>query len=291
MWRSRAIPRALQLAYEDARENHPRIDVKFSDWHDRVRLLLTRRAGREDSALFEALVAATYTSDLYLAIGCDLGHADAWTRLLELYESQLADRAASLTVGLPKRERFVADFLAAIFRETKNDGPFATRIGTYDGSASLRTWLLVELHDKALRARQRLESVHHSGTREAVRRNQSTDSGALIATAMREAWDAVPNDIRLVLALHVGDRLQASTIASITRQSISRVRNKLQFGLESIRGHVQQHLEGHIPPQFFVDIQMWFEHALDALLRSARPRPPQHLGIPEAASGQRGGRP
>ncbi len=274
MRRSRAHPRALQAAYDHARDLHPQVEVKFTEWRDRVRLLVTRRSGQADAQVVEAVIAASHVSDLYLAIACDLGHDDAWTRLLGLYESQIADHAASLTIGLPKRDRFVADFLADLFRSAGVEPPMQTRLGLYDGSASLRTWLLVELNDKVLRARERLLSVQRSGTQSVVRRAVEPEEGTAVRRVLTAAWQALDPETRLALGMHLDDGLAPAKIASILRQATSKTRQRLHEGLEALRQHSQEALADQLTAQAFVDVQRWFERALNDLLQSGRPKAP-----------------
>lgn len=280
MWRRKASVRALQIGHAIGHETHPALDLSLRDWTNRVRELITHRTGRNDPDELETLVASSHCADLYLAIACDLGLANAWERFLELYEAQLADRAASLTIGLPKRERFVADFIAELFRATgQHDTPNDTTLGRYDGSASLMTFLLVLLYDKVLRARKRLESVHISDADRAVDKMRGSDHGNSIATSLASAWVRLSATGQFVLALRYEDELQPRRIADIVRRSEMQVRHTLRESLEQLRAHAMDSLQDSVPRQVWLDFQLWFEHEIDALTQSGRPKPadPQDL--------------
>lgn len=273
MWRRKTKAHTLHLGYAAGREMHPEIELPLEAWTHRVRELMQKRTGRSDPSEIDTLLASTHCADLYLAIACDLSLSDAWERFLHLYEATLADKAATLSIGLPKRERFVADFLSEIFKSEESEDSFhRTRIGSYDGSASLLTWLLVLLHDKAMRARDRLQSVHVDDTEYVVNQLRQTDHGARLIEKITVAWHSLDSTQQLVLALNFRDGVSPRSMAEILGRSEMQLRSTLRTSLEDLRLTSLEGLEASLPRQIWLDFQLWFEHEIDTLTKNARPQ-------------------
>lgn len=270
MWGRSTRARTLAMGFAAGRLSYPEIEVPIEAWRQTVLGHINARTGRSDPHETEALLAATHSADLYLAIACDLGLPNVWERFLERYEALLESEAEGLTVGLPKRDRFVADFLAELFkgRAARGADEQRTRLGDYDGSASLGTWLRVLLLDKALRTRDRLQSVQVDESVRAVAQLKQTEHGTRIAGAIASTWHSLDATQQLAIALHYRESpLPLPALARVLRRSEAQARNALRESLEHIRNHAPENLEGSLPRPLWLDFQLWFEHELQKLTK------------------------
>jgi RNA polymerase sigma-70 factor len=79
-----------------------------------------------------------FSIDLYLAMACASGNEASWRRFLALYSKHLRGVAWSFTANRSMANE-IADGIAAHLFLPPRSG--VSRIGSYDGRSSLRTWL------------------------------------------------------------------------------------------------------------------------------------------------------
>jgi DNA-directed RNA polymerase specialized sigma24 family protein len=260
-------------AYEAGRACHRGVELA-PDVFDRAwaRLAAARHARGEAQGKSDANPVSA--GDLYLAVACDAGATGAWETLSREYLPRLRGllRKHGATIG--EAEDLLAD-LPGLLCEPPPTAVARTRIGTYDGSGLLVSWLSIYVL-RAVNARRRQRSAgpglpadpeseratlrdearQHVLGAEALGRFEATIAGSWATLTTRES---------LAILLKHRDWLSGRAIARILGVGEPRVSRILAAGLEKIRAAVSRGQLGTPPGSRTPDRAVWMEltHALE----------------------------
>ena len=250
-----AIEPILRRAYESGRVDHEGLRLEYEAFAGNVRARLHARAERDGLRITppraESMLAAGRAGDLFLAAACDRGVPGAWERLAALHDGRL--RRLLRHWGATEAEADqLADELPGELASTPPNQAARTRIGTYDGSGSLSSWL-------AVIARRRWADLARAETRQAGERpvrdtdtGQATppldqlvdeESGAKLASALQEAWTRLTPRESLVLLYRFADGLPQRQIAMLLGVGPPRVSRLLKQATSKLRLCLGRHLD------------------------------------------------
>jgi RNA polymerase sigma factor (sigma-70 family) len=184
----------LQHGFRLGRGAHGPLGLEFECFAARVLVLTRARLERAspgsppDPARLERALAGLHLSDLYLAVACDQSGDDAFARLLALYGERARAFLAGAGVDAAQAHRLLDD-LPGDLASPPPDRRARTRIGTYEGTSSLFSWLAVMLLRRRadLTRRARAERTLAGAEREAI------DSRPAVAPGPADellAWEA-----------------------------------------------------------------------------------------------------
>jgi RNA polymerase sigma-70 factor len=183
-----------------------------------------------------SLIGRLHTADLYLSAACALQSEKAWSRFDSAYRPYIYDLAALACVSIDMAYELAGDILPDMFLPDRSG---KSRIASYDGQASLRTWLRVIVIRRAMNERgrkwrsfERLDSVSEVADeiwlkgREAEVRGDKYDH--VITSALKNAVERLSERERLLLVLHYEDSMPSVDIARFVGVHPSTVSRKLQ---------------------------------------------------------------
>lgn len=197
----------VQALYAQGRQAWPQIDVELSAFAHHV-------AGRV--ALDEA--GKLHAGDLYLSVACARGDARAITLLDERY-------IAALVSALPRFiDRRVADDVVQLVRLRFLIGERGAppRIGDFNGTASLATWLRIAAIRIAISLHRKQHRETVIGDIDAVADGPDPEFALLLRqygtefrVAFRDAFVSLTSRERNLMRLHVIDQLGIDRIAAL----------------------------------------------------------------------------
>lgn len=230
-----SLSTACLQAYVEAYACHGDLGITAEEYSDRLEAILQKHLGpAPPAAEVAARLASLHKTDLYLAIACARQNPCAWERFLMLYGDyvQVVARVVS-----PSRE--VAGDLAGnlpghLFLPGRSG---ACRMASYDGQATLATWLRVIITRQAsnVRTANRPESladlpdvVDELGLRRIESGLRSAKYAAMVSQAYDAAGAALSDRERLVIRWKFQDELSAQEIAGLLKVHPSTVCRLLQ---------------------------------------------------------------
>jgi RNA polymerase sigma factor (sigma-70 family) len=200
-------------------------------------------------------------ADVYLAAACDAGIPGAWDAIAEGYAPRLRALLRKQGVREAAVDESVAD-LWGYLCEPPPDGRARTRLGTYDGSGSLFSWLAVLV----LRRRQAL-SAPRPGTEGGLgddvpasrpgRAAGHEETVARFRAAIRAGLDSLTDRERLALLLKHRDGLRGREIAKILRVGEPRVSRLLDAAVRRLEEAVRLGMPGTPPGTATPDRGTW----------------------------------
>jgi RNA polymerase sigma-70 factor (ECF subfamily) len=304
---------SLRRAFDQGRERFGPLPLDFQAFargvverlRDRIRALDAHGAvhGRLAEALERAAVA-----DLFLAIACDQGIAGAWEVFSREFLPQL--EALALRHGLSRaRAREIAEDLLGKLATPSARPTTRTRFGTYQGRASLHSWLatlvlrriadefrkpLAPILESDLEGRESpgeglagLRASWPSSSRGQDDPSQlviNREVGLRLEESLREAWkDLTAKESQALLYKYRGG-LSQREIARSLGLGESRVSRILQQGVEKIRRVIHRRFQAESPELWSDGESLWtsLRDAVAECLRivSAEPRHQAQEGYP-----------
>ena len=208
-------------------------------------------------------------ADVYLAIACDVGAPGAWETFEREYLPRLRGLMRHRGGGDAEIDPLLAD-LPGTLCQPPADGRARTRLGTYDGSASLFSWLAVVALRRLHHARREADPQVDSASEVAARR--TPPSHAVVGTEMAQrfqhsfaaAWTALTPRERLAVLLHYRDGLSGGEIARTLGVGEPRVSRLLKSGLARLGREVHSRMPETPPGTSTPDQAIW--HALAHVL-------------------------
>ncbi|HET6203579.1 MAG TPA: sigma-70 family RNA polymerase sigma factor [Planctomycetota bacterium] len=295
---TREIDELLRRGHERGSEEYGPLALPFGVFAPRA-LHLTRRRLRASGVdpspeRIAGALAGAARADLFLAIACEEGIAGAWEAFLERYVPRL--RALARSCGAQSSEADeIARELPGELVARPGEGGVRTRLGTYDGTGKLFTWLAVMVARRVadrFRARRSLPgSAAPMGDAPATdvpdRSRGATDPSVLaidaetasrLREALRRAWAGLDGRASRALLLKFRDGLPQKEIAARLGLSDSRVSRILAASLERIRGAVQERFLADFPGRWREGESFWnaMREAVARHLQEFRP-PPEPL--------------
>jgi len=237
-------------AHANSRAFHGDIGLRSDDFAAALRRVIDKHVGptsTNSEAL--ALCKKLYLLDLYLSLGCAQNNKAAWTRLSFLYDKYIHDVARFVC---PTRDAALelGDSIAGhIFLP---DRAGRSRIASYDGRCSLRTWLAAIIKNRAIDDRQlrwasnqALDCLPETADFSSLHKiDLATRAGryeTVAADTLKQAVESLSKEDRSLLASRYIENINAVDLAkrlgvhpsTVTRQ-LSRVQCKVRERVISI---------------------------------------------------------
>ncbi len=203
--------------------------------------------------------------DLFLAIACAEGAARAWENFDREYAPRLRGLLRKHRVADAEADDLVSD-LSGYLCQPARDVKGATRIGAYDGSASLFSWLAVIVLRTVKHRRRRLAAAPESGTALAdvsMRRGSpahpaiSQEMARRFQAAIASAWESLTPRERLAVLFKHRDGLRGCDIARLLGVGEPRVTRLLEAGLSRLRDAVRRQMPDTPPGTRTPDQAIW----------------------------------
>jgi len=249
---------ALRRAYEDGRREYGDLALDYALFTERFLCLTSRRLLAAGVATTDANVASALGraagADVYLAVACEEGAPGAWETFTQRFMPRI--RALATRRGADETEADdLSQQLPAEMAAAPPGGGAKTRLGRYDGSASLFTWLAViclrRLADRRRAAAARpvpaghlLDSPAPARGSDPSRRASETEQTARFRAVLASAWEGLTSQERLVLLWKHRDGLPQTQIADLLGVGPPRVSRLVNRGVEKLRNAVACSAEG-----------------------------------------------
>ncbi len=202
-----------------------------------------------------AALARAAKGDLFLAIACEEGIAGAWETFSERYVPRFRALARSCGASFAEADEIARDLPGDLVARP-GEGGARTRLGTYDGTGKLFTWLSVMVARRvADRFRARRSTSKRAGTggepwvadlpdRSSVAIDPAllaidVETASQLREALRRAWTELDARGAAALLLKFRDGLPQKEIAVRLGLSDSQVSRILAASLGGIRAAIQ----------------------------------------------------
>jgi len=248
----------IRLAYEAGRAAHAGVRLSLEEFAGGwTRMEASRRArGHRE---------AGPAADAFLAIACDLDAAGAWETLEREYEERLRRFLRSRGASDAEARDLVSE-LPGYLREPASDRRVRTRLGTYDASGSLFSWLaVIAIRSLAGRQREARRGGPDGGTPTNLPTLRGAPASGLLSeeasrrfhAALKEAWGTLTPRERLAVLLRYREGLPGREIARLMDVGEPRVSRLLEAGLHRLRDAVRSRMPETPPGTTTPDAQVW----------------------------------
>lgn len=213
----------------------------------------------------KAFGAGAPPEDVFLAIACAEGVAGAWESFGREYAPRLRGLLRKHRAGDAEADDLVSD-LAGYLCQPARDVEGVTRIGAYDGSSSLFSWLAVIVLRDARHRRIRIAAAPQSGTALAdvsTRRGGpahstiSQEMARRFQAAIASAWESLTPRERLAVLFKHRDGLRGCDIARLLGVGEPRVTRLLEAGLDRLRDAIRRQIPDTPPGTSTPDQAAW----------------------------------
>lgn len=212
----------LETAYLQGVAAHGDLGLTPEDSAADLKSIITRQLGacRTQSAAIK-LTASLNAEDLYLTEACAHNSNSAWNRFFALYNGHIRNVAHGICSTHQEARELASSMLGYLFfRDAKGQ----SRIASYAGRGSLRTWLATIIKHRVINQNQlkstdavSLDSLRHVACAE----GKSEPEAALLRNrygeAIEDSFNAAADQLnareRLVLVLRFGDEMSGVEIA------------------------------------------------------------------------------
>jgi RNA polymerase sigma factor (sigma-70 family) len=188
-----------------------------------------------------------HAADLFLACAADGDVPGAWDTLLRSHGD--AVRRMLQSRGVPDATaRDVVEALPGALVADPGTGGSRTRLGSYDGSGSLRAWLGIVAMRAVITERRRAQRAERAVAHGAGAGQPPGDPAALagdaelgsrLARRLRDAWDELPPRWRLALALRFVQGLPGAEIARLLGVGAPRVTRIVEAAIAKLRASLK----------------------------------------------------
>ena len=235
----------VETAYSKGIAAHGDLGLSLENFAAHLKSIITKELDANpthDAAI--KLVAGLNAEDLYLTAACAHNSDSAWNRFFTLYDDHIRNVAHGICSTNQEARELASSMLGHLFfRDAKGQ----TRIASYHGRGSLRTWLGTIIKHQVINQSQlkSSESVSLDSIRHVACSNGASDLDAALlrsryAEAIEDSFRAAAESLtereKLVLVLHIEDELSPAEIArrfGVHRAQMTRViqraKNKLEM--------------------------------------------------------------
>jgi RNA polymerase sigma-70 factor (ECF subfamily) len=222
-------------AFRRAEEYHTPLNLPLPVFMARVCELASQYQCPLEHGALKAFLKRIHTNDLYLAIACSHGSADAWFRFVSLYTCTIYSQAFYVSRN---RDDAVETTSAVIENILTPSADGRHRLRSFEGRSSLATWLRVVVRNALETARRarlnavELSSVFDIADESGVAKVESwVLSGRYYdaaSAALSQACDALPPRFRRVLLMRYEQGLALADIARLLHIHESTVIRNIQ---------------------------------------------------------------
>lgn len=243
----------LEMIYEahaNARAFHGDFGLAPEDFAASLRCVIDKHLGPAvTNSERLSLCKKLYLLDLYLSLSCARNNEAAWRRFSSFYDKYIHD-IARFVCSTRDTALELGDSIAGYIFLPDRTG--RTRVASYDGRCSLRTWLRAIIKNRAIDERElrsnnneRLDcfpdTPDYSSLHKIEMATRASTYEALITQTLKQAVEALSEEDRHLLALKYIEALNAADVAeslrvhpsTVTRQ-LSRVQCKVRERVISI---------------------------------------------------------
>lgn len=197
-----------------------------------------------DAATLSTVVPRLALDDLYLTHACDAGADAAWARLRDLFAPRLAGLVRAREGPIVDAVSAVDEFLSELALPPEAS-PARTRLGTYDGSGPLWSWLAAGLVHRLLRrGRDRLRPVgdalddRQAAPAEPAAAIVDAEEALALDRGLAEGWRRLEPLERLAVVWKHRHGLPQRRIAALLGLGEDRVSRLLDRAIAKLRGAV-----------------------------------------------------
>lgn len=209
-------------------------------------------ASRTQSAAIK-LTASLNAEDLYLAEACAHNSNSAWNRFFALYNGHIRNVAHTICSTHQEARELAGSMLGYLFF---CDAKGRSRIASYGGRGSLRTWLATIIKHRVINQNQlkssdtiSLDSLRHvacaQGTNDLEAALLKNRYGEAIEDSFKAAADQLNARERLVLVLRFGDEMSGVKIARMLDVHPAQVTRTIKQAQLKFRTAVLSRLDTH----------------------------------------------
>lgn len=252
--RSQTLDSLIENAYSQGVAEHGDLGIALEDFAAHLNSIIAKQLAVNPSqgAAFK-FARSLNLEDLYLTCACAHNSSSAWSRLAALYDRHIDNVAHAVCLTHQEARELASSLLAHLFFR---DRAGRSRIASYEGRGSIRTWLATIIKHQVINQR-------HLKSSEAVPldslRNTPSSTGAseleaaLVRGKYREAiidsFKAAAEQLgereRLVLVLRFEDEMAATEIAQLLGVHPSQITRTVKLAQVKFRTTVLARLGTH----------------------------------------------
>jgi RNA polymerase sigma-70 factor len=244
----------IEEAYSQGVAAHGDLGISLEDFAGHLNSIITKHLGAnpaQDAAV--KFVAGLNAEDLYLTAACVHNSASAWSRFASLYDKHIDNVAHGICTTHEEARELASSLLAHLFFRDRSG---RSRIASYDGRGSLRTWLATIIKHQVINQRQLksseavpLDSLRNTASAKgaseieaALLRNKYREA---IADSFKAAAEQLGERERLVLVLRFEDEMAATEIAQLLGVHPSQITRTVKLAQLKFRTTVLERLSTH----------------------------------------------
>jgi RNA polymerase sigma-70 factor len=244
----------VEQAYSHGVSAHGDLGIALEDFAAHLNLIVIKHFGANPAQdAVGKFVAALNAEDLYLTAACVHNSASAWSRFAALYDKHIDNVAHGVCSTHQEARELTSSLLAHLFFHDRSG---RSRIGSYDGRGSLRTWLATIIKHQVINQRQLksaeavpLDSLRNTASARAASeleaallRNKYHEA---IADSFKAAAEQLGERERLVLVLRFEDEIAATEIAHLLGVHPSQITRTVKQAQVKFRTTVLARLSTH----------------------------------------------
>jgi RNA polymerase sigma-70 factor len=244
----------LEQAYSHGVSAHGDLGLAVEDFAAHLNSIIRKHLGAnpaQDAAV--KFVAGLNAEDLYLTAACVHNSASAWSRFAALYDKHIDNVAHGICSTHQEARELASSLMAHLFFHDRSE---RSRIASYDGRGSLRTWLATIIKHQVINQRQLksaeavpLDSLRNTASASAASefeaallRNKYREA---IADSFKAAAEQLSERERLVLVLRFEDEIAATEIAQLLGVHPSQITRTVKSAQVKFRTTVLARLSTH----------------------------------------------
>ncbi|MBK8974351.1 MAG: sigma-70 family RNA polymerase sigma factor [Planctomycetes bacterium] len=203
-----------------------------------------------------AIDGIEHAADLFLACAADADVPGAWEVLRRVHGDAVCRMLQSRGVPDATARDVVEGLPGALIAEPGGGGG-RTRLGSYDGSGSLRSWLGIVAMRAVITERRRVQRAERAVAHRARTHGVPPDPallasdaelGSRFARRLRAAWDELPPRWRLALALRYVQGLPGAEIARVLGVGAPRVTRIVEAAIDNLRASLESEIASSSAP-------------------------------------------
>ncbi len=244
----------IEEAYSRGFAEHGDLNVTRECFAARVDAIISKRYRRSrDQDALTKFVAKLHLEDLYLATGCGQNNETSWERLKALYTNHISNVAHAFCSTHQEARDVKDEIITHLFFP---DSQGRSRIATYDGLSSLRTWLGKIIKNRATYHHQLkwneavpLDSLRDTPSAAAADQLEAALLNARYGEALVDSFKVAANGLtdreRLVLLQLFEDGIPAGKVAKMFGVHQSQITRDARRAELKFRAIALNHLRTH----------------------------------------------